>query len=56
MRGEKAAIIRPAYGRTGSPPHARGKAEASVKTVYAAGITPACAGKSCSFTAIYAAS
>ena len=46
MRGEKDRWLRTVWVREGSPPHARGKVDKAVWAVLAAGITPACAGKS----------
>ena len=45
MGGEKGARRGPALGRTGSPPHGRGKVGPHTARKYAAGITPAWAGK-----------
>ena len=47
MRGEKAPGHRSVVLETGSPPHARGKAQDSAGLAVHIRITPACAGKSC---------
>ena len=46
MRGEKVDLSPVNPLNQGSPPHARGKVDKAVWAVLAAGITPACAGKS----------
>ena len=46
MRGEKPMVSASMGAPPGSPPHARGKARQKALACPAAGITPACAGKS----------
>ena len=48
MRGEKRPNSRTRTGPPGSPPHARGKGIKVYRSCNRVGITPACAGKSCS--------
>ena len=45
MRGEDRALASPIVYLVGSPPHARGRPRPSMRCTPAAGITPACAGK-----------
>ena len=47
MCGEKSFFYGQKPGCLGSPPHVRGKALFVAEVLSAAGITPACAGKSC---------
>ena len=50
MRGEDATVARPMYCTYGSPPHARGRPETRKLITYLDRITPACAGKTPSFS------
>ncbi len=45
MRGENYSRYCYGWDLEGSPPHARGKSHALLASLFAAGITPACAGK-----------
>ena len=48
MCGEKSFSKSPASSRRGSPPRVRGKGGIGIYSTFTHGITPACAGKSCS--------
>ena len=50
MRGEDADAIAGRAGKGGSPPHARGRPGFGGEGTVAPGLTPACAGKTCSLS------
>ena len=51
MRGEDTSSLKSSYTMEGSPPHARGRRCADLLVGGYQGITPACAGKTCSLCA-----